>query len=75
MTTTQRPIFLVDDDPDDRMIFRMIFSEYNIKRELIEMQDGIELMEHIDSCFRDQLPALIFLGDGLRYSKLGTILP
>lgn len=61
MTKIQRPIFLVDDDPDDRMIFKMIFSEYNIQRELIEMEDGIELMEYLDTCYRDQIPALIFL--------------
>ncbi|MBC7829602.1 MAG: response regulator [Chitinophagaceae bacterium] len=61
MTKTQRPIFLVDDDPDDRMIFKLIFNDYQIKRELIEMADGIELMEYLDTCYRDQIPALIFL--------------
>ena len=76
MTTTQRPIFLVDDDPDDRMIFRMIFDEYKIKRELKEMADGIELMEYLDTCYRDQIPALIFLDrhmpkmDGLQVLQL-----
>lgn len=61
MTTTQRPIFLVDDDPDDRMIFKMIFNEYHIRRALIELGDGIEFMEYLDTCHRDQIPALIFL--------------
>ena len=61
MTTTQRPIFLVDDDPDDRMIFKMIFNEYHIRRVLIELGDGIEFMEYLDTCHRDQIPALIFL--------------
>ena len=76
MTTTQRPIFLVDDDPDDRMIFRMIFDEYKINRELKEMADGIELMEYLDTCYRDQIPALIFLDrhmpkmDGLQVLQL-----
>ena len=61
MAISQRPIFLVDDDPDDRMIFKLIFSEYKISRELIELGDGIELMEYLDTCHRDQIPALIFL--------------
>jgi CheY-like chemotaxis protein len=61
MATNQRPVFLVDDDEDDRMIFKLIFAEYDIKRDLIEMVDGIEFMEHLDTCHRDQLPALIFL--------------
>lgn len=58
---TQRPVFLVDDDQDDRMIFRLIFQEYQVKRELIEMSDGIQFMEYLDTCHRDQIPALIFL--------------
>lgn len=76
MPITQRPIFLVDDDPDDRMIFRLIFNEYKIKRELIEMGDGIELMKYLDTCYRDQIPALIFLDrhmpkmDGLQVLQL-----
>lgn len=61
MATTQRPVFLADDDQDDRMIFRLIFKEHDIKRELIEMGDGIEMMEYLDTCHRDQIPALIFL--------------
>lgn len=61
MSAAQRPIFLVDDDPDDRMIFKLIFNEYQIKRELVEMGNGIELMEHLDKCYRDEIPAIIFL--------------
>ncbi|MGZ5135477.1 MAG: response regulator [Flavitalea sp.] len=72
----QRPIFLVDDDPDDRMIFKLIFNEYKIARELIELGNGIEFMEYLDTCHRDQIPALIFLDrnmpkmDGMQVLKL-----
>ena len=76
MTTIQRPIFFFYYDPEDRMIFKMIFDEYNIKRELIEMGSGVELMQHLDTCYRDQIPALIFLDrhmpkmDGLQVLQL-----
>ena len=76
MAISQRPIFLVDDDPDDRMIFKLIFNEYKIPRELIELGNGIEFMEYLDTCHRDQIPALIFLDrnmpkmDGMQVLKL-----
>ena len=76
MAISQRPIFLVDDDPDDRMIFKLIFNEYKIARELIELGDGLALMEYLDTCHRDQIPALIFLDrnmpkmDGIQVLKL-----
>lgn len=76
MAATQRPIFLVDDDPDDRMIFKLIFKEYQIQRKLVEMADGRELMEHLDKCYRDEIPAIIFLDrhmpkmDGLEVLQL-----
>jgi CheY-like chemotaxis protein len=76
MAISQRPIFLVDDDPDDRLIFKLIFNEYKITRELIELGDGIQLMEYLDTCHRDQIPALIFLDrnmpkmDGMQVLRL-----
>lgn len=76
MAVSQRPIFLVDDDPDDRLIFKLIFNEYKIARELIELGDGIQFMEYLDTCHRDQIPALIFLDrnmpkmDGMQVLRL-----
>lgn len=76
MTAIHRPIFLVDDDAEDRLLFRLIFNEYKINRELIEMGDGIELMQYLDTCYRDQIPSLIFLDrhmpkmDGLQVLQL-----
>ena len=61
MPKPQRPVFLVDGDQDDRMLFKIIFKEYNVARELIEMSDGIEFLEYLDACERDNIPALIFL--------------
>ena len=40
------------------------------------MEDGVELMEYLDTCYRDQIPALIFLDrhmpkmDGLQVLQL-----
>jgi len=53
-------VILVDDDPDDRMLFEEVFSELRIQSSLFLFQNGLEFLAYLD---RPQapIPDLIFL--------------
>ncbi len=53
-------ILLADDDEDDRLFFKEAFEELKMKTDVTTVNDGIELMEKLDS-YGDQLPHIIFL--------------
>jgi CheY-like chemotaxis protein len=53
-------IFLVDDDEDDRILFKEVIEEISIRTKLSLFHDGQELMDYL-SLPNIQLPDLIFL--------------
>lgn len=53
-------VILVDDDPDDRMLFEEAFSELRIESALFLFQNGLELLNHLYSP-EAAVPDLIFL--------------
>lgn len=57
-----KPILLVDDDADDRLLFEEIYTElgYN-KGQLKQLENGQEVVEYITGASSDELPALIIL--------------
>ena len=42
-------ILLVDDDPDDRMLFNEAFKQVNNGFELVELKNGEELMQYLNN--------------------------
>ncbi len=58
----KRPIhiLLADDDEDDRLFFKEAFDEIKIKTNVIMVNDGVELMNHLTR-EDNQLPHILFL--------------
>lgn len=53
-------ILLADDDEDDRMIFRDAIHEVKVKTNLTMVNDGVQLMEYLQTLDGD-LPQIVFL--------------
>jgi response regulator RpfG family c-di-GMP phosphodiesterase len=60
MTEIRLPIYLVDDDDDDRVLFEDALKEINHEVELIALKDGEELMDVLDKNV-PPAPYIIFL--------------
>ena len=58
----QQPIqiLLADDDEDDRLFFKEAFEEIKIKTHVRFVNDGVELMNHLNQN-GNQLPHILFL--------------
>ena len=53
-------ILLADDDEDDRLFFKEAFEEIKIKTNVRFVNDGVELMDHLNQN-GNQLPHILFL--------------
>ncbi|MDQ3015777.1 MAG: response regulator [Bacteroidota bacterium] len=53
-------ILLADDDEDDKLIFRDAINEVKVKTTLTLVNDGVQLMEYLQS-IDGELPAIVFL--------------
>lgn len=53
-------ILLADDDEDDRLLFEDAFKEVKVKTIVSLVNDGIELMQHLNAAV-ENLPNLLFL--------------
>lgn len=60
---TNRPILLVEDNPDDEMLTRRAFKKSNIANELIVARDGAEALDILQNVGRvgERLPGLVLL--------------
>ena len=57
-------ILMAEDDPDDRLLTQEAFEEARLVNALQTVEDGVELMEFLDSCGKVEgfeLPDLILL--------------
>ena len=53
-------ILLADDDEDDRQFFREAFEEIKMETFIKTVNDGVELMEHLNK-LGNQVPHILFL--------------
>lgn len=53
-------ILLADDDEDDRLFFKEAFEEIKIKTNIKTVNDGVELMTHLNQP-GNQIPDILFL--------------
>ncbi len=53
-------VMLADDDEEDRILFREAFKEIKIKTNVVTVNDGVELMEYLET-HTSHLPHIIFL--------------
>jgi CheY-like chemotaxis protein len=54
------PILLADDNEDDRLLFQEAFAEIKIKTLVKTVNDGVELMRHLNET-ANALPHILFL--------------
>ena len=54
-------IFLADDDADDRLFFEDALEQINIPSQLTTANDGLELMNNLESLIEPPPPDVIFL--------------
>ncbi len=54
-------IVIADDDADDREILRDAFASNNDVAEYIFLENGDDLLKHLESCTPDNLPSIILL--------------
>ncbi|HMV10945.1 MAG TPA: response regulator [Cyclobacteriaceae bacterium] len=57
---SERYILLVDDDPDEHLLFQDALKELKNAPKLSYARDGQQLMQHLDAAHAE-LPAIIFL--------------
>lgn len=60
-------ILLVDDDADDRSIFSDALGELKIDTNLTLLEDGRNLLEHLENC--QKLPDILFLDLNMPYKS------
>jgi CheY-like chemotaxis protein len=60
MEYTPLNILLADDDPDDRFLFKTAIEESKVKVELNLVNDGVQLMDYLNS-EGNTIPHVIFL--------------
>lgn len=84
-----KKIVLADDDADDRQIFEEILREIDPEAEVVNAENGLEMVALLDKMPDDQLPdiiildqnmpkmtgkeSLIFLKENPRYCNISTI--
>lgn len=54
-------ILLADDDPDDLNVFLQAFNELNPHTSVHTVSDGQELIEFLEACDPDELPAIFVI--------------
>src|SRR4051812_40656791 len=59
--TLRNSIFIVDDDPDDRLMIKEAFLESAGEKEYVLIENGDLLLEQLESSSRSSYPALIML--------------
>lgn len=57
----KHPIVIVDDDEDDRFIFREGFLQAGCQKEFLQFSTGVKLMEYLSTTVRSELPSIILL--------------
>ena len=61
MTGPSAPLVLAEDDPEDRFLVRRALQRIRPGLRVIEVRDGIKLLEHLAARADDDLPRLVLL--------------
>lgn len=65
MTRAERPILLVEDNPDDEELTVMSLRDAGLKNRIVVTHDGVEAIRWIEACPADELPVVVLLDLGL----------
>lgn len=57
-----KPILLVDDDADDRLLFEEIYNDLGYSKDMLkQLENGQEVVDYISNAKDEDLPSLIIL--------------